>query len=138
MTQETIRRLSNTGSDMTQKTKNNIREEYCESLRRSGYSNFDIEKFVTPGIVGYQRRAVRESEGGTPVHRLGVNIKLSTVRKKLTIKSDWFRKTSGEGWIIKYQPKRWGRRDLPSTNPIGCQVAPHVPQCLSQSHMGGP
>ena len=49
ITQEVIRRMSNTSRDVTQSRRNLILEEYLESLKRSGYNWVEIEKYCTPG-----------------------------------------------------------------------------------------
>ena len=62
ITQECIRWMSNTCAGETQVSRNKILEEYFSQLRMSGYSMEEIEKYATPGLVGYVRRVKRESE----------------------------------------------------------------------------
>ena len=75
ITQETLRRMSNTSVDTTQQERNSILEEYITQLQSSGYSMDEIAKCMTPGIVGYSRRVTREALGGMPVHRDGEPLK---------------------------------------------------------------
>ena len=60
ITQECIRRLSNTHVDETTKCKCDILENYFCELRMSGYSTKEIERYATPRIVGFCRRVLRE------------------------------------------------------------------------------
>ena len=114
--------MSNTSICTTQRRRNEILEEYFESLKKSGYSWSDIEKYCTPGIVGYERRVKREGEGGTPIHRIGATIRKGTDLKKLTIKTDWYtKKTENNG--MKYKISKWGNKKI-SNDKIGCSRDP--------------
>ena len=73
ITQETIRRLSNTCKQTTQARVNQILEEFINSLVKSGYTIFEIRKYLTAGIVWYERRVERENSGGILVHRTGAS-----------------------------------------------------------------
>ena len=61
---------------MTQTIVNKIIETYIVSLTKSGYGKDEIEKAITPGIVGFERRVRRQEEGGTPIHTLFENIQI--------------------------------------------------------------
>ena len=118
-----IRRLSNTGKDESQEVRKQTLEEYFCTLRMSGYSEPEIKKYAIAAITGYERRVVREAEGGAPVHREKTNIRKSTYRKKLTLRQDWYCKHSK-----KYTIKRWGSKVL-NNKKIGCKNNP--PKCPS-------
>ena len=75
ITQEVIRRLSNTSVNLDKSTKVKIIQNYIDELIHSGYCLEEIERAVTPGLVGFQRRVTRQSEGGDPIHRKGSVIK---------------------------------------------------------------
>ena len=98
--------------------KNRILECYVTTLRRSGYNDNEIKKFATDGIVDYVRRVKREEEGGDPVHRDKVDIKKSTYSKKLTIKTNWYKKEN-KGYRIK----KWGDKVI-SDRKMGCTSDP--------------
>ena len=133
ITQETIRRLSNTGRDVTQTVRNNVLDTYVRVLLKSGYSMNDIRNSMIPGIVGYERRVVREENGGVPVHRTGDTIRKSTGAKKINLSSNWFKaKPKGE----VYKVKRWGNRKVPSADKGCTEIIPSAPLFVQRSPGG--
>ena len=52
------------------------------SLIKSGYSLSQLTREFIAGITGYEHRAVREKQGGTPIHRPRINIRAYTWGKK--------------------------------------------------------
>ena len=63
MTQETLKRLCNTFEGETQDMRLRILEKYITELNDSGYYFEEIERFMVPGVVGYERRVLREAQG---------------------------------------------------------------------------
>ena len=93
ITQETIRRTSNTDWNQPDSVRISTLLEYIEELSSSGYSHEEIERAMTPGIVGIERRRERELADGAPAHRLGATITKQTAAKKLTLSSSWYKKS---------------------------------------------
>ena len=91
---------------VSQDIKCDIIQQYVNELVMSGYSLLELERYITPGLVGFIRRVKREQEGGVPVHRKGDIIKKSTFRKNLTIQVDWFKKQKSKS--KSDLPKYWG------------------------------
>ena len=89
ITQEIIGRMSNTCQNTTQYVRNTIIEKYIVELSNSGYSKSEIRKFVIPGLIGYERRVIREGKGGIPIHRPGAVIKKLTAVRKMLNTTDW-------------------------------------------------
>ena len=81
ITQEVIRRLSHTSRVETLETRISILDDYTNDMIASGYCMDELKNFITPGIVGFERRVSRELQGGAPLHRLGKDIKRSIFRK---------------------------------------------------------
>ena len=95
-TQEIIRRLKNSSEHIPQEQINLIIKEYIEQLQRSGYNKSEVRKYVTAGIVGYERIASRCEAEGKPLHRPGATIKKSTYKKRLTIRTTWYKKSANK------------------------------------------
>ena len=92
VTQEFIRRLSNTGILEPQMTVNNKLEDYITELPNSWYDDNNIRRSLLSAIIGYERREAREAEGGQKVHRCGAMIKKCTRFKKMQEKENWYKK----------------------------------------------
>ena len=134
VTQETIRRLSNTCKITTKRRVIEILERFISSLRKSGYSMIEIRKYVTAGIVGYERRVAREQSGGTPVHRPGGAIRSATNIRKLTIRSDWYK---GKSANKHDKPKMWGNKPYNTKGVKGCQRDPAISPVFVPRTPGG-
>ena len=53
MIQEVMRRMSNTDRETSQNERNNILEEYIETLRISGYRKEEVRKNFVDALKGY-------------------------------------------------------------------------------------
>ena len=133
ISQEIIRRLTNTSLEASQETKNRIIEEYISTLEDSGYSQEEIRRYVTAVLVGFERRIKKHEEEGTPLHRAGANIKKSTDKKKLRIKTTWYKKKPEQA---NHRMKFWGKRKIP-VRIKGCQNDPPSAPIYVQRTVGG-
>ena len=106
ITQEIIRRMSSIDRGQTIETRLEVLETNFTELSNSGYCTDEIERFTTPGLWGYERRAERELSGGQPVHRKGQMIRKSTDDKKLRINKTWFQKGADPDKTESGQPGR--------------------------------
>ena len=88
----------------------------------SGYCIRELERAITPGIVGFQRRVSRQNQGGDPIHRKGSVIKKSTFAKQLTISSDWFKKKPTNK--SNFRVKSWGKHPIPEVRDNRSPSAP--------------
>ena len=61
LTQEVVRRLLNTCESRTQEEKDNVVNEFCNKLRRSGYSTKQQMEIIEGGLLGYKRRITRQN-----------------------------------------------------------------------------
>ena len=132
ITQEVIRRLSNISITLDKSIHVKIIEDYIQELVQSRCCIDEIERAVTPGLVGFKRRVIRQSEGGAPVHRRGSVIKKSTFVKKLTISTDWYKKSSSK--VKPARTKSWGKHVIKSQ--ISSQ-SPTAPIFVSRTPGGG-
>ena len=107
-----------------------VLEGYTCDLIKAGYNYEDLHKYITPGIVGFEKRVTREKKGGYPAHRKGKVIKQGTYVKKTHCKWGLILKTT------QNQMKTWGvarSSDQSKVQPLG----PPVPPYLSPGHLGG-
>ena len=88
LTQEVVRRLLNTCETRTQEEKYNIVDEFCDKLRRSGYSTKQQKEIIEGGLLGYKRRIARQN--GVR-HRNCRDTEQARERKRLTGKGTWFK-----------------------------------------------
>ena len=123
ITQEFIRRLSNTSIDQPQTIIDGILEEYVDTLFMSGYNKVQISKCLIAAINGYERRIEKELEGGEGLHRDGAAIKRGTRFKKPTAKSNWYRQEGNSSNVVSLRKKYWGGKRI-NKQPAGCTNKP--------------
>ena len=103
-----------------------------ESLRISGYGKQEVIKNITAALVGYERKVQKVRAGEIKMHRKKSDIRRSTHKKKLTIKTDWYTKQGQTdrrtGW--------WGNKRIKSIN-MGCmRDAPSAPLFVPRTNNG--
>ena len=117
--------MKNTSDHIPQEEVNSILEEYIRMLTRSGYSDQDVRKYITSGITGYERIKKKCKDEGSPIHRPGYTIKRGTYRKKLNIKTNWYKKTSTDG--LKLWERTGGRNGCQFKQPSAPIFVPRTP-----------
>ena len=102
LTQDLIRRLTNTKEDSSQEEKNDIVEIFVERLQISGYSRAEIREIIVSGLKGYVSKIEKAKSEGRGVHRSSASTLLGRQKKRLTGKTSWY----------KAKKKENGERDL--------------------------
>lgn len=87
LSQEVVRRLLNTSTDLPSKDKQDILENFIRKLRASGYNTTQIQEIVGSGILGYNRKWVAKPDR----HRRSKDTQQLRRMKKLLGKTTWFR-----------------------------------------------
>ena len=123
--QEVIRRLKNNSEHIPQEEVNIILEDYIRMLKRSGYSDLEVKKYVTSGIIGYERVKKKRKEEGSPLHRPGYVIKRGTYKKSLNLKTTWYKKTRTDD--LKLWERSGGQHGCQYKQPSAPIFVPRTP-----------
>ena len=92
LSQDLIRRMLNTSELVPQSERNTIIENYIKKLKISGYSQEQTRSIIISGLKGYQTKLERSRKSGIKLHRSAKTTVNSRYKKKLTEKTNWFRK----------------------------------------------
>ena len=93
LTNEVIRRLLTTGEMISDSTRCQILDRFAQKMMNSGYGLKQIRRVILGGIKGYEKMVKKSKEGGRSLHRSSGESSTARARKKLTEKSEWFRKS---------------------------------------------
>ena len=93
LTNEVIRRLLTTGDMIPDATRCQILDRFAQKMMNSGYGLKQIRRVILGGIKGYEKMVKRSKQGGRKLHRSSGESSQARARKKLTEKSEWFRKS---------------------------------------------
>ena len=107
LTMEVVRRLRNSGEllrtgtancladqVMTKPLRKQILDSFNCKLKLSGYNVIRRRNIFVSGLLGYERKARRNKEMVGSRHRLGAGGIDVRLIKKVTLKSNWFKKVS--------------------------------------------
>ena len=93
LSNDLIRRMSNTSELLEDGLRREIVDSYGQKLVNSGYGVEQARRIVLSGLKGYESKLVESRKvGGRPLHLKARESSARRYRKKLTAKSDWFRK----------------------------------------------
>ena len=112
LSQDLIRRLQNTNTEIGQGRKNEIVENYIQKLRYSGYRKVQIREIIQSGLMGFLSKVRRCQEQGQGLHRSAASTLTSRYKKKILAKTNWYKnrsKTSGKG---SSKTKRKGNKKI--------------------------
>ena len=92
LSNEVVRRMTNTSELLPDTTRWEIIDDYAQKLKNSGYGLQQTRRILVGGLKGYEAR-LQESKtpGGRKLHRTAGESNWSRARKKLLGKSEWFR-----------------------------------------------
>jgi hypothetical protein len=90
---EVIRRLLNTSEDVPDSVRCAILDRFAQKLMNSGYGLIQIRRISLVGIKGYEKMRRTAKVGGRKVNRSAGESSHMRVKKKLTAKREWFRKS---------------------------------------------
>ena len=93
LSNEVIRRLLNTSEDVPDSVRCEILDRFAQKLYNSGYGLYQIRRIILGGIKGYEGMRRTSRRGGRKMHRSAGESSQLRAKKKLTEKSEWFRKT---------------------------------------------
>ena len=91
---EMIRRLSNVSQDHpdTKENSNEAVNNYMIAMKRSGYSQKIRKETAIAAFKGFRGKRNQAAEEGKPLHRQMKDGAGERFRRKITLKSSWFRK----------------------------------------------
>ena len=93
-----LRRLMNTSDDLGEEEKRKVVTEYGQKLANSGYSAEQIQKIIVNGIRGFGSRKARCTREGRNLRRTAKESLKDRIRKKLLVKTTWFRSKRKEDY----------------------------------------
>ena len=91
LSQDLIRRMTNTSEMVPQEVRDEIVEKYVSKLTVSGYNKDQVRRIVEAGLKGYQTKLVKCAKNGTKLHRSAKSTLAGRQKKKLLEKITWFR-----------------------------------------------
>ena len=97
LTNEVIRRLLTTGEMIPDEARCQILDNFAQKMKNSGYGLLQIRRVILGGIKGYEKMVKKSKAGGRSLHRSSGESSAARTRKKLTGKSEWFRKADQTG-----------------------------------------
>ena len=92
LTNEVIRRLLTTGEMIPDKDRCQILDRFAQKMKNSGYGLNQIRRVLLGGIKGYESMIRRCKKGERSLHRSSGESSALRASRKLTGKSEWFRK----------------------------------------------
>ena len=92
LSQDLIRRMQNTSEKVPESERIKIIDNYIDRLLVSGYKTEQIKEIVESGLKGYIRKLNRAIKSGIPLHRPAASTLQGRIRKKLTERSNWYKK----------------------------------------------
>ena len=81
-----------TGKMVSDEERCKILDEFAQKLYNSGYKLIQIRRIILAGIKGYEKMKRMARNGGRRLHRTAGESSSRRASKKLTEKSEWFRK----------------------------------------------
>ena len=92
MSNEVIRRLSNVGETNGQLERDQIIDHFTQQLVNSGFERKQIYEIISSGLKGYENKIERRMRNKENFYRRGTETLEERTRKKLTEKTNWFKK----------------------------------------------
>ena len=97
LSMEVIRRLKNTSIELSQDRIDGIIDDFTVKLVGSGYGMQQAYSIINAGLKGFEKLLKKQTDGKMDLHRPAASGVASRNRKKLTSKSNWFRKRKCQG-----------------------------------------
>ena len=94
LVEEVKRRMLNTSTVMPTAVRCKILDKFAQKMINSGHSVQQARKNILSGVKGYETKLKQCAKNCTPVNRSAAGSGASRRKKKLTGKTDWFRKPS--------------------------------------------
>ena len=81
--------------DVPVRVRCNILDAFAKKMLNSGHSLKETRRNTLAGVKGYEAKFKKARQSSSPMNRSAKQSSAGRRRKKLTGKSDWFMKTSG-------------------------------------------
>ena len=91
MTNELIRRISNTQIDTSIDKKLHVIDQYTQQLNRSGYGWKRAREIIVCGLLGRERKEEKRKRNGVRLQWKASSTLAGRYRKQLTGNTDWYR-----------------------------------------------
>ena len=78
-------------------------DHYTKKLKTSGYNQNQCKELIKSGVVGFNNKIKNRQKNGQPFYRCAKSTLGGRIRKKLTEKTNWFKKKSSRTKI--WRPK---------------------------------
>ena len=91
MTNELVRRLSNTQAGTPIEDRVKVIDQYTQQLKNSGYNWKTAREIIVCGLLGLVRKIARRERKGEKFHRKAASTLAGRYRRKLTGKENWYR-----------------------------------------------
>ena len=105
LTNELIRRMLTTSRSTTKEARNKILDDMAQKMANSGYGMRQIRRVLLSGIKGYEKMVRLDKKGVRKTHRTAKESNKTRASKKLTEKSEWFRKQKNDNQDLDNEEK---------------------------------
>ena len=106
LSNELVRRLSVVGGGVSRQEKVAIVDHYTKQLINSGYDRKMCREIVVCGLKGMRTKVLRRKKAGEKFYRTARSTLKRRVKKKLTAKTNWFKKKRQEDSPVPGGEKR--------------------------------
>ena len=113
LSQDLIRRMLCCSETIPDAERVQIIDNYIDRLVVSGYKPSQVKEIVESGLTGYTRKVERSIKSGIPLHRSAAATLKERISKKLTEKTDWYKKKGKSKSIGK---RRKHRSSVPTSS----------------------
>ena len=91
LSNELVRRMSKTSTEVSQQERANIIEEFIAKLKVSGYKRNKIKEIVVSGLSGYKTKLAKAEKEGRHLHRSARATLAGRHSRKLLEKTSWYK-----------------------------------------------
>ena len=92
LSNELVRRISNVGESIGQEEVDKIIDHFTQQLVNSGYERRQVYEIITSGLKGFENKKYRRIKARERFYRRAVDTLEERTMKKLTEKTNWFKK----------------------------------------------
>ena len=92
LSNELVRRISNIGENIPLGEVIDTIDNFTRQLKNSEYERKQIKNIIVSGMRGFQNKQERRKRAGEKFYRLAEDTLVTRTKKKLTEKTNWFRK----------------------------------------------
>ena len=130
-----VRSFLNSSEELGAGEKARITVEYAGMLLNSGYSLQKNREILIRGIKGYESKLRRCQESGVPIRKKAKESSQARMRKKLTAKTNWYKKRKIQEDTYQYEPKS-KRKKLKKEMSGGAEIQQKTVLFVEQTRKG--